>query len=75
VLVRAAETGAPDLVVVPASTLASLRREDWDVPASIQRLAGVVSLSDRAGRAAARVAARHNGNGNGNGNGGTRVGR
>lgn len=55
-LVRAVETGAPDLVVVPANTLASLRREEWDVPASIERLAGAVSLSRRADRAAARVA-------------------
>ncbi|MGC0416920.1 AAA family ATPase [Embleya sp. AB8] len=55
-LVRALETGAPDLVVVPASTLAALRRQDWDVPASIERLAGVVSLSRRADDAAARVA-------------------
>ncbi|MFA7756703.1 MoxR family ATPase [Streptomyces sp. NRRL B-2790] len=47
-LVRAMETGAPDVVVVPATTLASLRREDWDVPAAIERLAGVVSLSRRA---------------------------
>ncbi|MFE7644881.1 AAA family ATPase [Streptomyces phaeoluteigriseus] len=53
-LVRAVETGAPDLVVVPATTLASLRRGDWDVPATIERLAGVVSLSRRADRAAAR---------------------
>ncbi|WP_435820618.1 AAA family ATPase [Micromonospora purpureochromogenes] len=56
-LVRALDTGAPDLVVVPASTLATLRREDWDVPASIERLAGAVSLSRRADEAAARVAA------------------
>ncbi|WP_327120135.1 MoxR family ATPase [Streptomyces sp. NBC_01341] len=56
-LVRALETGAPDLVVVPATVLASLRQEDWDVPASIERLAGVVSLSRRADEAAARVAA------------------
>ncbi|WP_427923087.1 AAA family ATPase [Streptomyces sp. cg40] len=55
VLVRALETGAPDLVVVPATTLASLRREDWDVPESIERLAGVVALSHRADRAAATV--------------------
>ncbi|MFJ3896477.1 AAA family ATPase [Streptomyces sp. NPDC090083] len=55
-LVRALETGAPDLVVVPATTLASLRREDWDVPESIERLAGVVSLSQRADRAEARAA-------------------
>ncbi|MDX3530049.1 AAA family ATPase [Streptomyces sp. ID05-39B] len=53
-LVRAVETGAPDLVVVPATTLASLRQGDWDVPATIERLAGVVSLSHRADRAAAR---------------------
>ncbi|GAA3990509.1 MoxR family ATPase [Allokutzneria multivorans] len=51
-LVRALETGAPDLVVVPASTLAALRRDDWEVPAAIERLAGVVSLSQRADRAA-----------------------
>ncbi|MGP4046184.1 AAA family ATPase [Streptomyces sp. 2A115] len=53
-LVRAVETGAPDLVVVPATTLASLRQGDWDVPATIERLAGVVSLSRRADQAAAR---------------------
>ncbi|MEU2614621.1 MoxR family ATPase [Micromonospora sp. NPDC007271] len=57
VLVRALETSAPDLVVVPASTLARLRQDDWAVPASIERLAGVVSLSRRADRTAARVAA------------------
>ncbi|MBK3530620.1 AAA family ATPase [Streptomyces sp. MBT67] len=55
-LVRALETGAPDLVVVPATTLASVRQEDWDVPAAIEHLAGVVSLSQRADRAADRVA-------------------
>ncbi|MFI6847901.1 MoxR family ATPase [Kitasatospora sp. NBC_00085] len=57
-LVRALETGAPDLVVVPATTLASLRQEDWDVPAAIERLAGAVTLSRRADQAAARVAAK-----------------
>ncbi|MFJ6014104.1 AAA family ATPase [Streptomyces sp. NPDC092952] len=57
-LVRALETGAPDVVVVPATTLASLRQEDWDVPAAIERLAGVVSLSRRADRAASRTADR-----------------
>ncbi|MFD3844379.1 AAA family ATPase [Streptomyces microflavus] len=57
-LVRALETGAPDLVVVPATTLATLRQEDWDVPAAIEHLAGVVSLSRRADRAAGRVAAK-----------------
>ncbi|MFD0293171.1 AAA family ATPase [Streptomyces sp. NPDC127118] len=57
-LVRALETGTPDVVVVPATTLASLRRQDWDVPASIEQLAGAVSLSRRADRAAARTADR-----------------
>ncbi|GAB7046951.1 MoxR family ATPase [Catenuloplanes indicus JCM 9534] len=47
-LARAAETGPPDLVVVPATTLAALRREEWDVPALIDRLAGTVALSRRA---------------------------
>ncbi|MDT9687680.1 MoxR family ATPase [Streptomyces sp. P9(2023)] len=56
VLVRALETGAPDLVVVPATTLASLRQADWSVPASIERLAGVVTLSRRADDAAGRAA-------------------
>ncbi|OIJ94056.1 AAA family ATPase [Streptomyces monashensis] len=55
-LVRAMETGAPDVVVVPATTLAALRREDWDVPAVVERLAGVVSLSRRADQAARRPA-------------------
>jgi hypothetical protein len=51
-LVLALDTGAPDLVVVPAATLAALRRDDWQVPAAIERLAGAVSLSQRADRAA-----------------------
>ncbi|TCJ94998.1 AAA family ATPase [Nocardia alba] len=57
-LVNAVETGAPDLVVVPATTLAALRRDNWEVPAAIERLAGVVSVSQSAEHAAARVAAR-----------------
>lgn len=56
-MVSAVETGAPDVAVVPATTLASLRQEDWDVPTEIERLAGVVSLSRRADQAAARTAA------------------
>jgi hypothetical protein len=56
-LARAAEVGPPDLVVVPATTLATLRREDWDVPSTIERLAGAVALSRRADSAVARVAA------------------
>ncbi|MER5965310.1 MoxR family ATPase [Streptomyces sp. NPDC002057] len=55
-LARAVETGAPDLVVVPATTLAALRREEWDVPPAIDRLAGAVSMSRRADEAAALVA-------------------
>lgn len=47
VLVRALETGAPDLVVVPASTLASLRRDTWPVPAAMERLAPVMTLRKR----------------------------
>ncbi|MET8769561.1 AAA family ATPase [Streptomyces sp. NPDC004658] len=35
VLVRALETGAPDLLVAPAATLAALRRDDWEVPAGV----------------------------------------
>ncbi|MGK5545799.1 AAA family ATPase [Streptomyces sp. URMC 127] len=57
-LVRAVETGAPDLVVVPATTLATLRRDGWDVPATIEGLAGAVALSRRADRAAQQAAAR-----------------
>jgi hypothetical protein len=56
-LVNAVETGAPDLVVVPATTLATLRRDEWEVPAAIEQLAGVVSVSRTADRAADRVAA------------------
>ncbi len=48
VLVRALDTGAPDLVVVPAADLASLRRDDWTVPASIERLAGAIAISELA---------------------------
>ncbi|MFD8453953.1 AAA family ATPase [Streptomyces coelicoflavus] len=56
-LARAMETGTPDVVVVPATTLATLRQQGWDVPASIDRLAGAMSLSRRADRAADRAAA------------------
>ncbi|MFG3321641.1 AAA family ATPase [Streptomyces sp. NPDC048171] len=70
-LARAMETGAPDVVVVPATTLASLRQQDWDVPASIDRLAGAMSLSRRADQAADRAADR----GAGRTAGGTEAGR
>jgi hypothetical protein len=56
-LARAAEAGPPDLVVVPATTLAALRREEWDVPPAIEGLAGALDLSRRADGAVARVAA------------------
>ncbi|GIG68875.1 AAA family ATPase [Phytomonospora endophytica] len=48
VLVRALETGAPDLLVAPASALAALRRDDWEVPEAMERLAGVVGIALRA---------------------------
>lgn len=54
-LVTAVQTGPPDLVVVPATTLATLRQDDWEVPAEIDRLAGVVSVSRLADRAAAKA--------------------
>jgi hypothetical protein len=57
-LVRALETGAPDLVVVPAATLARLRADDWPVPAAIERLAGAVTVVREADRVAAGVSAR-----------------
>ncbi|WP_430782623.1 AAA family ATPase [Actinoplanes sp. G11-F43] len=49
VLARALETGAPDLVVVPASTLAALRRDDWEIPDTIERLAPVATIRRRVG--------------------------
>jgi hypothetical protein len=57
-LILALDTGAPDLVVVPAATLAALRRDDWQVPAGIERLAGAVALSRRADDAKAAAANR-----------------
>ncbi|MFI0895643.1 AAA family ATPase [Streptomyces sp. NPDC020983] len=57
VLVRALETGAPDLVVMPAKALAGLRREDWAVPAAIDRLTGAATISRHATQGAARAAA------------------
>ncbi|GLW27858.1 AAA family ATPase [Actinoplanes regularis] len=48
VLVKALDGGAPDLVVVPAGNLAELRRDDWPLPAGIERLAGAVSISRQA---------------------------
>ncbi|WP_201846089.1 AAA family ATPase [Myceligenerans indicum] len=49
VLVRALETGAPDLLVTPVMTLSSLRQPGWEVPAEIDRFAVAVPLGKRAG--------------------------
>lgn len=56
-LARVAESGPADLVVVPATTLARLRRDDWPVPAMIDRLSGAVTISRRADEAASQDAA------------------
>ncbi|RMI37147.1 AAA family ATPase [Actinomadura harenae] len=55
VLVRALETGAADLLVAPAKVLASLRRDDWEVPESMERLAGVIGLARRADQSVLRA--------------------
>jgi hypothetical protein len=55
VLVRALETGAPDLVVAPATALAALRRDDWEVPEAVERLAGVIGLARLADQSVQRV--------------------
>jgi hypothetical protein len=57
VLVRALETGAADLLVAPAMVLASLRRDDWEVPESVERLAGVIGLARRADQSVLRAMA------------------
>ncbi|MBQ1159339.1 AAA family ATPase, partial [Streptomyces sp. A73] len=57
VLVRALETGAPDLLVAPATALAALRRDEGEVPEAVERLAGVVGLARRADRSVERAAA------------------
>lgn len=48
----AVHSGPPDLVVVPATTLAALRRDGWELPASIDELAGVVAVARSADAAA-----------------------
>ncbi|AIS01349.1 AAA family ATPase [Streptomyces glaucescens] len=57
VLVRALETGAPDLLVAPATTLATLRRDDWEVPRAVERLTEVIGLARRADRSVERATA------------------
>ncbi|OKI96760.1 AAA family ATPase [Kitasatospora sp. CB01950] len=56
-MARALRTGSPDVLLVPVTTLASLRQHDWEVPELIERFAGALELSRRADRAAARVPA------------------
>ncbi|MFJ6926376.1 AAA family ATPase [Streptomyces nigra] len=53
VLVRALETGAADLLVAPAKALAAVRRDDWQVPEAVERLATIVGLNERAERSVA----------------------
>jgi MoxR-like ATPase len=57
VLVRALETGSPDLLVAPATALAALRRDDWEVPAAVERLAGVIGVARVADESVGRIAA------------------
>ena len=57
VLVRALETGVPDLLVAPAMVLAALRRDDWEVPEAVERLTrviGLARLADQLGGACGR---------------------
>ncbi|MBP0458943.1 AAA family ATPase [Streptomyces montanisoli] len=60
VLVRALETGAPDLLVAPARALAGLRRDDWEVPEAVYRLAGIVDLTRRVDQSVGRAMAATN---------------
>lgn len=57
-LATAARTGAPDHAVVPATTLATLRRDDWPIPVAIEELTSVVSVSRAADHAEARAGGR-----------------
>ncbi|MEW2517360.1 AAA family ATPase [Actinacidiphila alni] len=57
VLVRALDSGAPDLLVAPAAALAALRHDDWDVPANVERLTAVIGLARRATRSVDRATA------------------
>jgi len=57
VLVRALETGVPDLLVAPATALAALRRDDWEVPEAVERLARVIGLARLADQSVERATA------------------
>jgi hypothetical protein len=48
ILAHALETGAPDLVVVPATTLAKARQDGWAIPAAMDRLSTAVTIANRA---------------------------
>lgn len=50
VLVHALDTGTADLLVSPATALAALRRDDWEVPDAIERLADIIGVAQRADR-------------------------
>ncbi|MFF2819954.1 AAA family ATPase [Kitasatospora cineracea] len=56
-MARALESSPPDVLVVPVTTLASLRQDAWEVPELINRFAGALQVSRRAERSAARVPA------------------
>ncbi|MDG9690156.1 AAA family ATPase [Streptomyces mutabilis] len=55
VLAGALETGAPDLLVAPATALAALRRDDWEVPETVERLTEVIGLARQAERSVGRA--------------------
>ncbi|MEU6853020.1 AAA family ATPase [Actinacidiphila alni] len=55
VLVRALDSGAPDLLVAPAAALAALRHDDWEVPPNVERLTAVIGLARRADRSVDRA--------------------
>ncbi|WP_030463449.1 MoxR family ATPase [Kitasatospora sp. NRRL B-11411] len=56
-MARALESSPPDVLVVPVTTLASLRQDAWEVPELINRFTGALQVSRRAERSAARVPA------------------
>lgn len=55
VLAHALKTSAPDLLVTPASTLAGLRQDDWEVPETLDRLSEVVGITRQADQSVRRA--------------------
>jgi MoxR-like ATPase len=55
VLIRALETGVPDLLVAPATALAAVRRDDWEVPEAVERLTSVIGLAQMADQSVERA--------------------